>query len=104
MPGDGGDVKGCQGSVPDLLDVGPAVQQRCQQLRVVLREVHTELASSGSQLPGLQGSPAELCAPSVPSCHPLCSKQGPTVTPEHGVRGWSRGETCLGTTSLSFAI
>lgn len=85
MPGDGGDVKGRQGSVPDLLDVGPAVQQRCQQLRVVLREAHAEPVSPARGVP------------SVTAARRARTKRDP------GAEGAAEGGLS-GTTSLSFAM
>lgn len=60
VAGDGGDVQGRQRPVADLLDVSPAVQQRRQQLRVVLEVgiAPTSLLGQAEGAAPALGSPA----------------------------------------------
>lgn len=67
VAGDGGDVQGCQCSIPDLLDVSPTVQQGCQQLCIVLKAMDLTHIIPGTQLSQLKGAaPALACLAMTP--------------------------------------
>lgn len=102
VAGDGGDVQGRQRSVANLLDVSPAVQQRCEQLRIVLKAMDLTHIIPGTQLSQLKGAAPTLASLAVT----------PLAVMERD-QPWSRGSGCKerlggrfvpGTRHLSFAI
>lgn len=83
MAGDGGDVQGRQCSVANLLDVSPAVQQRWEQLCVVLKAMDVTHIIPGTQLSQLKGAAPTLASPAVT---PLASVERD--------QPWARGSGC----------